>query len=56
MFYENTLIPTFEERLGEKLPGYLDGPPSREEIERYGKTIVDGDKFGEIFSQFIVEY
>ncbi len=56
VFYENPLTPTFEERLSEKLPSYLGTPPSREKIEKNGKTIVDGDKFVEIFSQFIVEY
>jgi 2-oxoglutarate/2-oxoacid ferredoxin oxidoreductase subunit beta len=38
VFYQNEHIPTYEDRLAERIPGYLDNPPGRQEISRKDGT------------------
>ncbi|HDI10259.1 2-oxoacid:ferredoxin oxidoreductase subunit beta [Candidatus Bathyarchaeota archaeon ex4484_205] len=45
---------TFEERIGEQIPKYLEAPPSKEKITINGKPIIDREQFRRIFSRNIV--
>lgn len=38
VFYQNEHIPTYEERLAQRIPGYLKNPPGRQEISRSDGT------------------
>jgi 2-oxoglutarate/2-oxoacid ferredoxin oxidoreductase subunit beta len=38
VFYQNEHIPTYEDRLAQRLPGYIDDPPAKEEISRKDGT------------------
>jgi 2-oxoglutarate ferredoxin oxidoreductase subunit beta len=38
VFYQNEQIPTYEERLGERMPTYMSEPPAEEEIARKDGT------------------
>ena len=38
VFYQNEHIPTYEERLAQRIPGYLENPPGRQEISRSDGT------------------
>jgi 2-oxoglutarate ferredoxin oxidoreductase subunit beta len=38
VFYQNEHIPTYEERLAHRIPGYLENPPGRQEIARMDGT------------------
>jgi 2-oxoglutarate ferredoxin oxidoreductase subunit beta len=38
VFYQNEHIPTYEERLAQRIQGYKDNPPGREEIARKDGT------------------
>lgn len=55
VFYQDQLTPSFEERIKERIPSYLGTPPSRQRIDREGKTIIDDEAFKKIFSHYIVE-
>jgi len=55
VFYQDPFTPSFEERIKERIPSYLGTPPSRQKIDREGKTIIDDEAFKKIFSHYIVE-
>ena len=55
VFYQDPFTPSFEERIKERIPSYLGTPPSRQKIDREGKTIIDDEAFKKIFSYYIVE-
>lgn len=38
VFYQNEHIPTYQERLAQRIPGYLDNPPGKQEIARRDGT------------------
>ena len=38
VFYQNEHIPTYEDRLADRLPGYIDNPPGKQEISRSDGT------------------
>ena len=38
VFYQNEHIPTYEERLAQRIPGYLENPPAKQEISRRDGT------------------
>ncbi len=45
VFYQNEHIPTYEQRLAQRIPGYLENPPAKQEIARKdaGPTALIGD-------------
>ena len=46
VFYQNPLLATFEDRLHEQIPGYLDGPPAKQVIaDAAGRPTVRVQKF-----------
>ena len=55
VFYQDPFTPSFEERIKERIPSYLGTPPSRQKIDREGRTIIDEGAFKKIFSYYIVE-
>ena len=55
VFYQDPFTPSFEERIKERIPSYLGTPPSRQKIDREGRTIIDEGAFKKIFSHYIVE-
>jgi 2-oxoglutarate ferredoxin oxidoreductase subunit beta len=55
VFYQDPHTPSFEERIKERIPSYLETPPARQKIDREGKTIIDSEAFRKIFSYYIVE-
>ncbi len=55
VFYQDPFTPSFEERIKERIPSYLETPPSRQKIDREGKTIINSEAFKKIFSHYIVE-
>lgn len=44
IFYQNELVPTFEERLKESMPDYMDNYPSVQKIEENGEATTVYDK------------
>ena len=38
VFYQNEHIPTYEDRLAQRIPGYLENPPGKQEISRKDGT------------------
>ncbi|MEM2184644.1 MAG: 2-oxoacid:ferredoxin oxidoreductase subunit beta [Candidatus Methanomethylicia archaeon] len=55
IFYQDTLKPSFEERIINRLPSYQMKPPSLQEIHRNGKPIINNEDFKEIFKRYIVK-
>lgn len=54
IFYRNPNVPTFEERIKERVPSYLDLPPAKQLIEKDGKTVISQELFEEIFKSYII--
>jgi len=51
VFYQNEHIPTYEDRLAQRIPGYRDTPPGRQEISRPdGSPVADVAKLLDEFS------
>jgi 2-oxoglutarate ferredoxin oxidoreductase subunit beta len=44
VFYENELVPTFEERIMQNIPNYLDYYPAKQEIEKNGESTTKIDE------------
>lgn len=44
IFYENELVPTFEERIMQNIPNYLDYYPAKQEIEKNGEATTKIDE------------
>ncbi|MEM1583606.1 MAG: 2-oxoacid:ferredoxin oxidoreductase subunit beta [Nitrososphaerota archaeon] len=55
VFYEDPHTPSFEDRIRDRLPSYLERPPARQIIDKEGRTIIDNEIFEKIFSTHIVE-
>ncbi|MEM3811169.1 MAG: thiamine pyrophosphate-dependent enzyme, partial [Conexivisphaerales archaeon] len=55
VFYRNISVPTFDERLNERLPYYIKNPPAKQPIEKDGNAIIDQEIFENTFSDFITE-
>lgn len=56
VFYQNPLVPTFEERIGERIPTYLKNPPAKQPISNGdGKPIIDKNVFKKLFSENIIK-
>ncbi|MEM0165574.1 MAG: 2-oxoacid:ferredoxin oxidoreductase subunit beta, partial [Saccharolobus sp.] len=43
VFYQNELVPTYEQRILQRSPSYLDNPPASQTVEFEGKPITDID-------------
>ncbi|MCY0859667.1 MAG: 2-oxoacid:ferredoxin oxidoreductase subunit beta, partial [Sulfolobaceae archaeon] len=41
VFYQNELVPTYEARINQRAPSYLQNPPYKQKIESKGKPITD---------------
>lgn len=54
VFYQNPTVPTFEERLNERLQSYTAYPPAVQGIERDGAPVIGGEDFERIFSKYVV--
>ena len=55
VFYVNPHVPTFEERLAKRIPGYLENPPARQLIaDEKGRPVIDGKAFKELFKDKII--
>ncbi len=56
VFYQNPHVPTFEERLAERMPEYLDNPPALQRIaDPSGKPLIGPVEFRRHFRDFIVK-
>lgn len=55
IFLINPHVSTYEERLADRLPGYLKQPPAKEPIEIDGKPVVGYEDFKKIFGRYVVE-
>lgn len=48
VFYKNELVPTFQDRVSQRIPFYLDNPPSKQKIsDEAGKPITEVSEFFE---------
>jgi|Deesub1362B_J571_1020462.scaffolds.fasta_scaffold00003_414 2-oxoglutarate ferredoxin oxidoreductase subunit beta len=55
IFYRNTGISTFEDRLSEEIPIYKISPPSKQIIsDEKGRTLIDREIFRKIFRDYII--
>ncbi|MGC8568897.1 MAG: 2-oxoacid:ferredoxin oxidoreductase subunit beta [Nitrososphaeria archaeon] len=54
IFYRNPNVPTFDERLKERIPSYLESPPALQRIDDSGKTVISQELFEKIFATYIV--
>ncbi len=54
IFYKDTITPSFEKRIENKMPGYLNNPPAMQKIEKENKSVLSQNEFNEIFSEYIV--
>ena len=36
IFYQNEMVPTYEERIASKIPDYIKNPPSKQNISSFG--------------------
>ncbi|MCS7125981.1 MAG: thiamine pyrophosphate-dependent enzyme [Aigarchaeota archaeon] len=55
VFYQDKCAVSFEERIHERIPTYLENPPAKQKIEQDGRPIIDNITFKKIFNQYIVE-
>jgi len=55
VFYRNAHVPSFEDRIAGRLPGYLKVPPAAEPVDSGGAPLMDADAFRRAFSKYIVE-
>ncbi|BBE42585.1 2-oxoacid:ferredoxin oxidoreductase subunit beta [Conexivisphaera calida] len=55
VFYRNTHVPSFEDRIAARLPNYLKVPPAEETVDRGGIPVMDGAAFRKAFSEYIVD-
>ncbi|MGC9117323.1 MAG: thiamine pyrophosphate-dependent enzyme, partial [Conexivisphaera sp.] len=55
VFYRNTHVPSFEDRIAGRLPNYLKVPPAEETVDRGGVPVMDSAAFRKAFSEYIVE-
>ncbi len=39
IFYQNEAVPTYEDRVEERVPTYLKNPPAKQEIDKNGKFV-----------------
>ncbi len=54
VFYVNPNVPTYEERLNERLKTYSQMPPAAQEIDRAGVPLIGNEGFERIFSKYVV--
>jgi len=46
VFYKNELLPTFQERITQRIPFYIENPPAKQKIcDNAGSPITDIDVF-----------
>ena len=55
VFYRNTYVPSFEDRIAVRLPNYLKVPPAEEVVDRSGVPVMDATAFRKAFSEYIVD-
>ncbi|MEM4442165.1 MAG: 2-oxoacid:ferredoxin oxidoreductase subunit beta [Ignisphaera sp.] len=56
VFYQDTTVSTFEERISQRIKIYLEMSPAKSSIaEDDGRAVIDGKKFEEIFRDYIVD-
>ncbi len=54
IFYRNTSVPPFDERLSERLPNYHSMPPAVQKFEVDGHSSLKQEEFEKIFSGYVV--
>jgi len=54
IFYRNPNVPTFDERLKERIPSYLQSPPAAQTIDKSGKTVISQELFEKIFENYLI--
>jgi 2-oxoglutarate/2-oxoacid ferredoxin oxidoreductase subunit beta len=52
VFYQNETIPTYEERISKRIPGYLRDPPARQSLHKNGQSGVD---LGELSQELLLQ-
>jgi 2-oxoglutarate ferredoxin oxidoreductase subunit beta len=55
VFYRNSHVPSFEDRIAGRLPNYLNVPPAEETVDRGGISVMDSTAFRKAFSEYIVD-
>jgi len=56
VFYQDTTVSTFEERILQRIKIYLEMSPAKSSIaEDGGRSVIDGKRFEEIFRDYIVD-
>ena len=55
IFYQEKVKTTFEERISQRIPKYLQNPPAKQKIHENGKPIISLTEFKRIFKNKIIE-
>ncbi len=54
VFYKNPHVPTYEERIADRIPTYSTKPPAKQGIEDGGRPVIGDEEFRRIFSEYFI--